>query len=79
MMDNSREIYPVAKDYGNLFIQKLNILENGPKDIEMVKDHKNMKMERFIQAIFLMIKKMEQELLNFLMEEYFKDNLKTII
>jgi hypothetical protein len=48
MMDNSKEIYPVAKDYGNLFIQKLNILENGPKDIEMVKDHNSMKIERFI-------------------------------
>lgn len=79
MMDNLKKIYPVAKDYGNLFIQKLNILENGPKDIEMAKDHNSMKMELFIQAIFLKIKKMEQELLNFLMEEYFKDNLKTII
>ncbi len=79
MMENSNEICPVAKDYGNLFTLKLNILENGPKDIEMVKDHNNMKMERFIQETFLKIKKMEQELLNFLMEEYFKDNLKTII
>lgn len=47
-MENSNEICLVAKDYGNLFTLKLNILENGPKDIEMVKDHNNMKMERFI-------------------------------
>jgi hypothetical protein len=48
MMENSNKICPVEKDYGNLFTLKLNILENGSKDIEMVKDNNNMKMERFI-------------------------------
>jgi len=48
MMDNLKKIYPVAKDYGNLFIQKLNILENGPKTRKMEKESFSIKMEQYM-------------------------------